>query len=62
MTEATKAVVPAEMIDMLVMFTALRKPLQPEDLTGTAVFLASEDSDMMTGQVLVVDAGMIMLG
>jgi NAD(P)-dependent dehydrogenase (short-subunit alcohol dehydrogenase family) len=62
MTEATKSVVPAEMIDMLVMFTALRKPLQPDDLTGTAVFLASEDSDMMTGQVLVVDGGMIMLG
>ena len=36
--------------------------LAPEDLTGTAVFLASEDSDLMTGQVLVVDAGMIMLG
>ena len=42
--------------------TALKKALQPEDLTGTAVFLASSDSDMMTGQVLVVDAGMIMLG
>jgi len=26
------------------------------------VFLASSDSDLMTGQVLVVDAGMIMLG
>jgi|SRR5579862_3426902 len=62
MTEATKSVVPPEMIDMLVMFTALRKTLQPEDLTGTAVFLASEDSDLMTGQVLVVDGGMIMLG
>jgi NAD(P)-dependent dehydrogenase (short-subunit alcohol dehydrogenase family) len=62
MTEATKSVVPPEMIDMLIMFTALRKPLQPEDLTGTAVFLASDDSDMMTGQVLVVDGGMIMLG
>ena len=44
------------------MFSALRKPLQAEDLAGTAVFLASEDSDMMTGQVLVVDGGMIMLG
>jgi 3-oxoacyl-[acyl-carrier protein] reductase len=62
MTEATKTVVPEEMLSMLVMFTALKKALQPEDLTGTAVFLASEDSDMMTGQVLVVDAGMIMLG
>ncbi len=62
MTEATKSVVPEDMLSMLIMFTALKKALQPEDLTGTAVFLASEDSDMMTGQVLVVDAGMIMLG
>ncbi len=62
MTEATKTVVPEGMIDMLVMYTALKKALQPEDLTGTAVFLASSDSDLMTGQVLVVDGGMIMLG
>jgi len=62
MTEATKSVVPEEMISALVMYTALRKALQPEDLTGTAVFLASDDSDLMTGQVLVVDAGMFMLG
>jgi len=62
MTEATKTVVPEEMISALVMYTALRKALQPEDLTGTAVFLASADSDLMTGQVLVVDAGMFMLG
>ena len=62
MTEATKKIVPEGMADMIVMFTSLRKPLQPEDLTGTAVFLASEDSDMMTGQVLVVDGGGIMLG
>ena len=62
MTEATKSVVPEDMLSMLVMFTALKKSLQPEDLTGTAVYLASSDSDLMTGQVLVVDAGMIMLG
>ena len=42
--------------------TALRRPLAPEDLTGVAVFLASDDSDMMTGQTLVVDGGMVMLG
>lgn len=62
MTDATKKVVPDYLLQGLVMYSALRKPLQPEDLTGTAVFLASNDSDMMTGQVLVVDAGMIMLG
>ena len=62
MTEATKTVVPEEILTSLVMFSALRKPLQPEDLAGTAVYLACEDTDMMTGQVLVVDGGMIMLG
>ena len=62
MTEATRSVVPKEILERIVMGTALRRALEPDDLTGTAVFLASEDSDLMTGQVLVVDAGMIMLG
>jgi 3-oxoacyl-[acyl-carrier protein] reductase len=62
MTEATRKIVPEEMASALVMFSALRKALEPEDLTGTAVFLASADSDLMTGQVLVVDGGMVMLG
>ncbi len=62
LTEATKKIVPEEIASALVMFSALRKPLQPEDLAGTAVFLASADSDLMTGQVLVVDGGMVMLG
>jgi 3-oxoacyl-[acyl-carrier protein] reductase len=31
----------------------------PEDLTGTIVFLASEDSDMITGQTIVVDGGAV---
>ncbi len=32
----------------------------PEDITGTALFLASPDSDFMTGQLLVVEGGGIM--
>jgi NAD(P)-dependent dehydrogenase (short-subunit alcohol dehydrogenase family) len=62
LTEATRKIVPEEMASALVMFTALRRALAPEDLGGTAVFLASDDSDLMTGQVLVVDGGMIMHG
>jgi len=62
MTEATKTVVPEQIMQAIVGNTALRRALQPEDLTGTAVYLASSDSDLMTGQVLVVDGGMIMLG
>lgn len=32
----------------------------PEDVVGTAAFLASSDSDYMTGQLLMIDGGMIM--
>jgi NAD(P)-dependent dehydrogenase (short-subunit alcohol dehydrogenase family) len=31
---------------------------QPQDLLGTLVFLASEDSDFITGQTIVVDGGL----
>ncbi|NBW77647.1 MAG: SDR family oxidoreductase, partial [Betaproteobacteria bacterium] len=30
---------------------------KPEDLTGAVLFFASEDSDFITGQTLVVDGG-----
>ena len=35
----------------------LRRVGTPEDMTGPAVFLASDESDWMTGQSLVVDGG-----
>lgn len=33
---------------------------QPEDLFGAAIFLASDDSDFITGQTLVIDGGRFM--
>jgi NAD(P)-dependent dehydrogenase (short-subunit alcohol dehydrogenase family) len=62
MTDATKRQVPEQMAKMITMGAALRRTLEPEELTGTAVFLASDESDPITGQVIPVDAGMIMLG
>ncbi len=35
----------------------LKRRLYPEDLVGTIIYLSSPDSDMMTGQVLLVDGG-----
>jgi meso-butanediol dehydrogenase / (S,S)-butanediol dehydrogenase / diacetyl reductase len=32
----------------------------PEDVVGTATFLASPESDYMTGQLIMIDGGMIM--
>ena len=63
LTEATKQGVPAEILEMIVnMMMAIKKPLDPDDITGTAVWLASDDSKMVTGQCIPVDGGMIMLG
>lgn len=40
----------------------LKRHLEPEDITGTALFLASDASAMITSQVLVVDAGVVVTG
>jgi len=63
MTEATKSGVPQEILQLIIQYQmAIHRPLEPEDLTGTAVWLASDDSKMVTGQVIPVDGGMVMLG
>ena len=37
------------------------RPGTPEDVTGTALYLASDDSDYMTGQVVMIDGGMVLV-
>lgn len=37
----------------------LGRPATPEDIAGTAAFLASADSDYMTGQIIMIDGGMV---
>ncbi len=39
---------------------ALKRIETPNDLVGTAIFLASSDSDFITGQTIVVDGGSYM--
>ena len=39
---------------------ALKRDETPEDLVGACIFLASSDSDFITGQTLVVDGGSAM--
>jgi NAD(P)-dependent dehydrogenase (short-subunit alcohol dehydrogenase family) len=39
---------------------AFKRPQIPEDIVGTLIFLASPDSDFITGQTIVVDGGSVM--
>ena len=40
--------------------TPLRRLERPEDLTGAVIFLASHESDFITGQTLLIDGGRAM--
>ncbi|MEY2425752.1 MAG: hypothetical protein QOI61_1324 [Actinomycetota bacterium] len=46
-----------ELRDMYVEGQAVKRPEQPQDLVGAAAFLASDDSDFMSGQTILVDGG-----
>ncbi len=39
----------------------LGRPAQPEDIVPTAIFLAAGDSDYITGQVIPIEGGMILV-
>ena len=43
--------------DRAIASRALKRDEQPQDLTGTLIFLASADSDFITGQTIAVDGG-----
>ena len=40
---------------------ALGKTLETEDLTGTVLYLAGDDSRFVTGQTIAVDGGTVLL-
>jgi 3-oxoacyl-[acyl-carrier protein] reductase len=62
LSDASLRLVPEPFVTFIRSQCSLGRENQPADLTGTAVFLASDDSASMTGQTLVVDNGRVMLG
>jgi len=48
----------AEVIKMIIGTHCIKRPEKPEDLTGTIVFLSSDNSDFITGQTIIVDGGL----
>ncbi len=57
-TEASRGIADVDKYDTSK--TPLKRLEKPEDLTGTAIFLASPESDFITGQTLLVDGGRAM--
>jgi 3-oxoacyl-[acyl-carrier protein] reductase len=51
---------PEDVREMLIAQTPLRRIATPEDVAGPVLFLASEWSRFVTGQVLHVDGGLVM--
>jgi 3-oxoacyl-[acyl-carrier protein] reductase len=51
---------PEAVKDAIIAQTPLRRIATPQDVTGPVLFLASDWSRFMTGQVLMVDGGLVM--
>ena len=47
-------------LDKMATTRAIARQEEPQDLVGACVFLASADSDFVTGQTLVVDGGQVL--
>ncbi len=57
MTDILKTV-PQDLLDGFAKLTMLKRLGQPEEIAGVALFLASDDSSYVTGQVISADGGM----
>ena len=57
-TEVPRETVSPEQAKAMIEAQAIHRRETPEDLVGVAVFLASEDSRFITGQVINVDGGL----
>ncbi|SNR89401.1 NAD(P)-dependent dehydrogenase, short-chain alcohol dehydrogenase family [Haloechinothrix alba] len=58
-TEATRTVTPGSIVAQIVDGMPLKRMGSPADLTGTCLFLLSDDAAWITGQIFNVDGGQI---
>jgi NAD(P)-dependent dehydrogenase (short-subunit alcohol dehydrogenase family) len=56
---AQKMMIDVSLEEIQMPMRSLKRTTYPEDLVGTAVFLASEESRNITGQLIVVDCGLV---
>lgn len=58
--EATREVNLEEYVDQASKARSIQRDMNPDDLVGTVLFLASPESDFISGQDFVVDGGAVM--
>jgi NAD(P)-dependent dehydrogenase (short-subunit alcohol dehydrogenase family) len=58
-TEATRTIVPGELLDQIVGGLALKRTGTPQDLVGMCLFLLSDEASWITGQIFNVDGGQV---
>jgi NAD(P)-dependent dehydrogenase (short-subunit alcohol dehydrogenase family) len=56
MTEASEQLIP-DAVNYGVQRGSIKRSEQPEDLVGAVLFLASDSSDFITGQTIIIDGG-----
>ena len=56
--DKNKTLLDVSLEDMQINMRCLKRVPYPEDMVGLAIFLASEDSRNITGQLIVNDCGM----
>ncbi len=59
-TPATDKQIPTDFQPMFAEWSSMKRLAEPEDMTGPALFFASDDARFVSGQILVVDGGGVM--
>ena len=56
-TPGTQAHSPEEAFDRVMMNQAIKKRVQPEHLAALVAFVASDEAELITGQMILCDGG-----
>ncbi len=62
MTEMIRKNVAPERLQILLAKSPFKRFAVPEDITGACIFLASSESDFVTGQIFYIDGGLTAVG